>query len=300
MIVVGKVESMRRLQLRLHVRLLRWALCITLGVPLAACDTDSDPLHGASASDTTAAAYFGNYTREEAALIATLARGAGGTTGTRYEVIADSTPTWSISGAVTADASIRGDSLVEPLAGARACRPFRDTPMPRRGDGVGNAIVWLTGVGRGRANDLPRRTSVRLANCALSPRVHIVAQGGTVLVGSHDAIEARLRLHEAIGDPARPRATVMLNDFGQIVPNSAIAAEPGLVEVRDDHLPWVRGYIAVSPHPYVAITDATGAFRLDGVPSGTYQLVVFSETLGVRVRDVRVEQSNVTVELEFR
>ena len=84
------------------------------------------------------------------------------------------------------------------------------------------------------------------------------------------------------------RATVLFNDVGQVVPTSDATARAGLVEVRDDLHPWVRAFIAVAPHPFVAVTRADGQFRFDSVPSGRYTLVVWSEVLGTRTRELTV------------
>jgi hypothetical protein len=119
--------------------------------------------------------------------------------------------------------------------------------------------------------------------------VHAVAQGGTVLVGSRDAMASRLRMLNAI-DGAAPRAFVSLSDHGQVVPEPDIARTPGLVEVRDDKHPWVRGFIAVATHPYITVTDATGSFRFSGVPAGRHEVIVFSETLGVMRRVIEVRR----------
>ena len=107
-----------------------------------------------------------------------------------------------------------------------------------------------------------------------------------VLITSRDAMMSSLRF---IGvTDAAVRATVALNDAGQVVPNSVVANTPGLVEVRDDRHPWVRAFIAVTSHPFVAVTAPDGAFRFGTVPPGAYTLVVWQEQLGVRTRAVRV------------
>ena len=41
--------------------------------------------------------------------------------------------------------------------------------------------------------------------------------------------------------------------------------------------PWERAWIYVSPHPYIAITDANGAFKIDAIPPGRYVLRVWHE-----------------------
>ena len=202
-----------------------------------------------------------------------------------------------VSGVIQADGDITSDSLVNPTHDQRVCRPFRDIITPRQRDGVGNAIVWIAGITSGKPNDLPRRTSIRLNDCRLDPRVHVIAEGGTVLVGSRDAMVSRIRMTDVIGN-AVPRTVVPLNDFGQVVPDADIARTAGLVEVTDDRHPWVRGYIAVSPHPYITVTGASGTFQFTGVPAGKHEVIVFSESLGIMRRMIDV-RSDVLVELKY-
>jgi len=179
------------------------------------------------------------------------------------------------------------DTIIVPTHDLAACEPFTQRLLPSAADGVGNAVVWLVGVASGPADTASRRSALRLAGCRLEPRVQRVPVGGTVMLSSKDPMMTRLRFVDVGGD-GPPRTTVLFNDAGQVVPTSAATTRGGLVEVRDDLHPWVRAYIAVAPHPFVAVTGADGQFRFDGVPAGRYTLVVWSEVLGTRTRELTV------------
>ncbi len=222
-------------------------------------------------------------------LMQSLTYAAGGVDGQAYRVRS--------TGAVGAGGVILGhvrgggnasrDSAIVPTHDLNACAPFTQRLLPSSNDGVGNAVVWLVGVAAGPPDTTARRTSLRLSNCQLEPRVQRVAVGGTIMVTSRDAMMTRLRFVDASGTDSA-RAMVLLNDAGQVVPVAGASATPGLVEVRDDLHPWVRAWIAVSPHPFVAVTTADGNFQFDAVPPGRYTLVVWSEVLGLRSRQLRV------------
>jgi hypothetical protein len=50
-----------------------------------------------------------------------------------------------------------------------------------------------------------------------------------------------------------------------------------VVPVKCNQHPWMRAYVAVLPHPFFAVTDASGKFEIRGVPAGTYTLVAWHE-----------------------
>lgn len=190
-------------------------------------------------------------------------------------------------GRISTAKDVVGDSAITPTHDLDVCHPFTETHLPAQDRGVGNAVVWLAGVSTGPVVDAPRRATLTLDRCQLSPRVQRMATGGTLQVASRDAMSSRLRFVD-VGDEHTMRTQVDLTDAGQVVPTSAMSEQPGLVAVRDDRHPWVRAYIAVASHPFVAVTTADGTFHFAAVPPGRYTLVVWQEQLGVRTRAVRV------------
>ena len=46
--------------------------------------------------------------------------------------------------------------------------------------------------------------------------------------------------------------------------------------------PWMRGWIYVFSHPYFAVTDEHGQFRIRSVPAGKYQLKIWQPDVGYR------------------
>jgi len=52
--------------------------------------------------------------------------------------------------------------------------------------------------------------------------------------------------------------------------------------------PWMQGYIAVSPHPFFAITAKEGTYAIKNLPAGTYELEFWHERLGTKTVTVTV------------
>lgn len=222
-----------------------------------------------------------------------------------------------LSALVRAEGDLPPDTLVRPTHDAPTCAAVPDAPFVGTREGVGDAVAWLVGVRRGPEDPAPRRVTIALAGCQIEPRISRAPLGATLLVRSADALDARLRFLDVMDDrstrttgdstpaalvvsPMAPRALVPLFDAGAVVPLTAVTDAPGLVEVRDDRHPWVHGWIAVAPHPYVAISDRLGRISFDQVPIGRYVLVTWHERLGTVATDVRVErgvETRVTITL---
>ena len=66
------------------------------------------------------------------------------------------------------------------------------------------------------------------------------------------------------------------------------------IRVKCDAHPWMSAWIVAAGHPYYAVTGENGAFRLDQVPPGTYQLEAWHETLGKLEQTVTVAGKQAT------
>ena len=228
---------------------------------------------------------------------ASLARAvAGGRGRGRRYTVADVRSPGTLAGRIIGGEPV--DTSIAPAQDPDICRPFTERLVSSVDGGVGGAVVWLEGVTEGPADDAPRRAPLVLDRCRLEPRLQRVAVGGTVMINGRDAIFARL--HFVAAGQSTPLTTVFLSDVGQVVPVSAATASPGLVRISDDRHPWVRAWLVVSPHPYVAITGPDGRFSFDRVPAGRYALVAWHERLGERRIRVRIDGGvRTAVELDY-
>lgn len=212
----------------------------------------------------------------------------------------------SITGSVRLNGALPVDTTVTPDRDSTGCRPFQDVTLPKaRGArnassdsadiAIANAVAWLVGVTHGPRLSLPRRVSMVLDGCHFEPRILLAPVGATMIMSNRDEMITKLSFVDHGVANARPREEIGFTDPGQLVPSGKALANAGLVEVRDANHSWVRAFIAVAPHPFVAVTEADGNFLFEGVPAGSYQLVVWHERLGARVMPVLVEQGVATI-----
>jgi plastocyanin len=78
-------------------------------------------------------------------------------------------------------------------------------------------------------------------------------------------------------------------------------SRPGIIRVFCNIHPTMFGVIVVLDTPYMAVTNSSGAFRIDGVEAGEYRLHVFheratEETLKALERNLRVGDDTVSLQ----
>jgi hypothetical protein len=185
----------------------------------------------------------------------------------------------SIRGVVELDGDAPRDTTVKPTSDEAVCgASVMVRTTERRGDRLGGVVVWLADVRTGKVLPRARRFELTNERCQITPRVQAAIVGGTLNVRNADPTQHRTRfLRQGAGDVL---ALVSQTDAGQVVPVERVLVAPGVVEVRNDQHPWMRGWIAVFDHPYYGVTARDGAFAFDSVPPGTYRMVAWHERLG--------------------
>jgi hypothetical protein len=76
--------------------------------------------------------------------------------------------------------------------------------------------------------------------------------------------------------------------------------KPDVVQIKCDVHTWMTGWVVVAGHPYYALSDATGGFKIADVPAGTYTVEYWHEKLGKQTKSITVPATGpVTADLEF-
>ena len=157
--------------------------------------------------------------------------------------------------------------------------------------GVGNAIVALAG-GLAAKASTPSTHRLVLDNrdCRFVPHVAVLAVGSTIEVRNSDPLSHNAHLYGAA------RANIALLSGGRSA--SRTLTKPGMIIVKCDLHGWMQAFIRVDDHPFHAVTDGDGHFRISEIPVGTYTIELWHERLGRREKHIRIE-SEETAHVEF-
>ncbi len=154
--------------------------------------------------------------------------------------------------------------------------------------GVANAIVTVIGVARGLPAT-PREIELLNDDSEFTPRVQVTTKKSWLTIRNHDEV-----LHNVHGFQHRRN----LFNFALPTVESVVRQRlhrTGLISLRCDvSHPWMSAFIFVSPNPYGAVTDASGHYRIEGLPPGRYTLDVWHERLGELQIPVAVAHGAVT------
>ncbi len=162
--------------------------------------------------------------------------------------------------------------------------------------GLVNAVVRIKEISKG-AEFSPADPQIDNTVCSFSPLVQLAKSGQYITAKNSDPVlhNTHLFLHQG----SKNLGNIALPNAGQTAKKPLRKA--GLVDVKCDAHKWMRAFIWVSDHPYIAVTGKDGSFSLKDVPPGTYTVVVWHEELGEKEASVEVAPSGaVTLDLAFQ
>ena len=62
-----------------------------------------------------------------------------------------------------------------------------------------------------------------------------------------------------------------------------------MIPVRCNNHPWMEAFLNVVKSPFFAVSNADGAYEIQGLPPGTYTLVAVHEKLGTQSQQITIQ-----------
>ncbi len=154
------------------------------------------------------------------------------------------------------------------------------------GGNLEGALVALEGIKEGKAWGDAGTPTVDNIKCIFVPRFAIGRQGAEMIAKNSDAVLHNTHLYLKLGAKRKNLKNIALPNLNQTIPYKM--KKPGLMDVRCDAHEWMQGWVWVSPHPYAAVTDASGQFTMSDVPPGEYSARIWHEMAGEHTATVTV------------
>jgi hypothetical protein len=137
--------------------------------------------------------------------------------------------------------------------------------------GVKGSVVRIEGVTRGKKPQ--GELVIDNHKCIFVPHVAATMVGGRARVKNSDAI-----LHNTHGFLGKPTVfNVALPNKDQVVDITRRLTKAGVLRILCDAHPHMNAWLVVHDSPYVVTTDERGAFRIDGIPPGSYKVTMWHE-----------------------
>src|SRR3972149_11953013 len=148
------------------------------------------------------------------------------------------------------------------------------------GKGIKNVVVRITDIKKGKKWEA--KPVLDQKKCHFQPHVVVVQAAQDLKILNSDGILHNIHTYST----ANPSINVAQPKFKKEMTQKF--AKPEIIKVTCEAHNWILGWIVASDHPYVAVTDAKGTFKLTDVPPGDYKVEIWHETLGKTEKTVKV------------
>lgn len=136
-------------------------------------------------------------------------------------------------------------------------------------NGLGDTLVYLKKF-EGKVEEASKPALLDQKACEYVPYVLGVQTGQKIIIRNSDPV-----LHNVHGTPKLNKEFNLAQMAGGKDIERSMDQPEVIVRFKCDVHPWMFAYVGVLPHPYFAVTDKDGKFKIEGVPAGKYSLVAF-------------------------
>lgn len=174
---------------------------------------------------------------------------------------------------------------------AKAGEKLAETLLVSPSKGLKNTVVTLEGITQGKK--LPAKTvTLDQKNCVYIPHVLVAPTGSQLTLLNGDGVMHNVHAYSLKNTP-----------FNESIPALKKSVKPlnfsEVVKMGCDVHKWMGAWIVVADHPYYAVTDENGAFKIEDIPPGKYVLRAWHEALGKVDKEVTVAGGQ-TATVEFQ
>ena len=209
-----------------------------------------------------------------------------------YEAIAV-TDGGTLSGTVTYDGTPPAPAKIEVTKDPEVCgKESKEKVNPvllvGPGGGIANVVVTVKAT-KGKKLEVPTTNPVfDQKTCEFHPHVLVFPAGSTIDVQNSDGILHNIHTTSTV-NPSQNQAQPKFKPHIQIK-----VEKPELISIKCDVHGWMSGYWVATETPYVAVTDASGNFKISDLPPGDYDVELWQEKLGKAMQKASIKPKEET------
>jgi plastocyanin len=161
--------------------------------------------------------------------------------------------------------------------------PKMDQSLIVNNGNLANAVVTITDIKKGKKSEV-KKVTLDQNGCEYKPHVLAFQAGSTVEILNPDGILHNVHSYSKVNtafNVAQPKFKKTMEQ--------KIEKPEAPFEVKCDVHGWMSGWLVSMAHPYFAVTDNSGNFKLTDVPAGTYNVEVWHAKLGKSSQKVTVK-----------
>ena len=217
------------------------------------------------------------------------------TAGQAYEAV-DVKDGGSISGEVKFQGDPPAPAKIPVTKDNEVCGKEKTSPdlVVGSNKGIQNVVVYIKGIAKGKKLE-PATVTFDQKDCEYHPHVLAFPAGSTVEILNSDGILHNIHTTST----ANPSFNVAQPKFKKKIEQKLDKPEMP-IKVQCDAHGWMHAWWVSEDHPYYAVTDANGAFKIADVPPGDYEIEAWHETLGKQTGKASVKagaDSKVSMEM---
>ena len=162
------------------------------------------------------------------------------------------------------------------------------------GGALKNVLVRLT---KGVTGDYPAPETPAMidqSQCMYRPRMQAIMAGQPLAIRNGDQTLHNVHTYKG---PSTLFNQAEIPGMPPIV--RKFDGPAAIIKFKCDVHPWMTGYVAVSSHPFFAVTGDDGTFSIANVPAGSYTVEAWHERFGATTTDVTVSADKPVVTAEL-
>lgn len=196
------------------------------------------------------------------------------------------------------------DTLVKVGTHAEYCGEWVNpgSLMISEKSGIKWAVVMITNIDKGKGFDSSFNPFIHNVNCRFEPRVSIIKENLPITLLNDDKIPHRAKFGLVDGTGGVKNIMALAVPWTEYdLSATRIIGHTGLVSVAGIVHPFEQGWIWKLPHPYAAVTDSNGNFKITNIPQGNYKIRIWHELLGEQEMFVKtIKDKTKYLKVEFQ